>query len=206
MAKSEFEQKLKEMLDTYTEAAPDVWEGIAAGLAARRRRVVFRRVSFAVAAAAACLIAGILIFRDPVSAPKASAPEQTAQAQPAPAAEQTMPVIEKQERPPEQQQINDFDFNDPVHLMKIEFDSAQEDQYDILFAFTSTPASQFEEGLSDVAYTYEVNGKTVVVIPFLSEDEALSELGREDVGIDETVFVAAGEKADFDKLIAPKLV
>lgn len=87
MAKSEFEQKLKEMLDTYTEAAPDVWEGIAAGLAARRRRVVFRRVSFAVAAAAACLVAGILIFRDPVSKAQQEAPVQTAQVQPTPSVE-----------------------------------------------------------------------------------------------------------------------
>ena len=94
MTQSELDKKLKEKLDTYTEAAPDVWEGIAAGLAARRRRVVFRRVSFAVAAAAACLIAGILIFRDPVSAPKASAPEQTAQAQPAPAVEPAAPYVD----------------------------------------------------------------------------------------------------------------
>ena len=85
MTESELDKRLKERLDTYTEAAPDVWEGIAAGLAARRRRVVFRRVSFAVAAAAACLVAGILIFRDPVPAPQPAAPEQTAQAQPAPA-------------------------------------------------------------------------------------------------------------------------
>lgn len=92
MTESELDKRLKERLDTYTEAAPDVWEGIAAGLAARRRRVVFRRVSFAVAAAAACLVAGILIFRDPVPAPQPAAPEQTAQAQPAPAVAPTPAV------------------------------------------------------------------------------------------------------------------
>lgn len=84
MTESELDKKLKERLDTYSEAAPDVWEGIAAGLAARRRRVVFRRVSFAVAAAAACLVAGILVFRDPVPAPQPAAPQQTAQVQPVP--------------------------------------------------------------------------------------------------------------------------
>ena len=93
MTGSELDKKLKERLDTYSEAAPDVWEGIAAGLAARRRRVVFRRVSFAVAAAAACLVAGILIFRDPVSAPAPAAPEQTAQVQPAPA-EAPVPAVD----------------------------------------------------------------------------------------------------------------
>lgn len=91
---SEFDKKLKDKLDTYTEAAPDVWEGIAAGLAARRRRIVFRRVAFAVAAAAACLVAGILIFRDPVSAPVPTAPQQTAQVQPAPAVEPAAPAVD----------------------------------------------------------------------------------------------------------------
>lgn len=91
---SEFDKKLREKLDTYTEAAPDVWEGIAAGLAARRRRVVLRRVSFAVAAAAACLIAGILIFRDPVQPAQPETPQQTAQVQPAPAVTPAAPAVD----------------------------------------------------------------------------------------------------------------
>lgn len=98
MTESEFDKKLREKIDTFSEAAPDVWEGIAAGLAARRRRVVFRRVSFAVAAAAACLVAGILIFRDPVRTPMPVAPEQTAQAQPqaqpAPSVQPAAPAVD----------------------------------------------------------------------------------------------------------------
>lgn len=101
MTASEFDKKLKERLDTYSEAAPDVWEGIAAGLAARRRRVVFRRVSFAVAAAAACLAAALLLFRDPAPKAQPEAPVRTAQVQPAapaqhaPAIEEIAPIAEQ---------------------------------------------------------------------------------------------------------------
>ena len=89
MTESEFDKRLREKLDTHSEAAPDVWKGIAAGLAARRRRVVFLRVSFAAVAAAACLAGAILIFRDPVPASQPEAPVQTAQVtEPAPVQEE----------------------------------------------------------------------------------------------------------------------
>ena len=114
------------------------------------------------------------------------------------------PVEEKVERP-EDQKINDYDVTDPMHLMKIEFDSAQEDQYDITFFFTSASANQVKMLLSEVADAYEVNGKTIVLIPFLSHDEALEELSKEGIEYSEDIFVPAGEKADFDSLVGSRI-
>lgn len=82
MARSEFDRILKERLEGYVETAPDVWEGIEKGLAARRRRIVARRVSFALVAAAASLVAAFFIFRDPVPASRPEAPVQIAQTDP----------------------------------------------------------------------------------------------------------------------------
>ena len=107
MVESEFDKRLRERLDTYTEAAPDVWEGIAAGLAARRRRVVLRRVSFTVAAAAACVTAALLLFRDPVPSAQPTAPAQTAQVQPAPTKEPA-PAVEEIEIAPIAEQAAAF--------------------------------------------------------------------------------------------------
>ena len=60
----EFDNRLREMLSGYTEETPDVWGGIVSGLAARKRWQIIRRVSYGVAAAAACVVAGLLIFTE----------------------------------------------------------------------------------------------------------------------------------------------
>ena len=115
------------------------------------------------------------------------------------------PVEAPVEVPVEDKQINDFDANDPLHLMQIEFDSAQEDLYDITFVFTPSSAEQVNLSISDVGDAFEVNGNTIIVIPFLSKDEAIAELDKDDIKYSETIFVAAGEKADFQSLIASRL-
>lgn len=124
--------------------------------------------------------------------------------EPAVVVEPPKPVAEKAEDPANQV-INDYDATDPMHLMKIEFDSAQEDEYDITFAFTKASADKIKMSLAEVADAYEVNNKTIVVIPFLSYDEAMAELDRENVSCSNTIFVAAGQKEDFDSLIAPQI-
>ena len=124
---------------------------------------------------------------------------------PAPAPVQEVePVAETVEVPEEQKQINDYDFTNPLHLMRIEFDSAQEDTYDITFAFTDASAESIRLQMSEIADAYSVDGKTVVVIPFLSDEEAQTELDREGVER-ESVFIAAGEKADFDDVVMSRL-
>lgn len=60
----EFDNRLREMLSGYTEETPDVWGGIVSGLAARKRWRIIRRVSYGVAAAAACVVAGLLLFTE----------------------------------------------------------------------------------------------------------------------------------------------
>lgn len=104
----------------------------------------------------------------------------------------------------EQRQINDFDAKDPVHLMRIEFNSAQEDEYDITYAFTKKKADDVKKSLGEIADAFTVKGKTVVVIPFLTKEEAEAELNRENIKFS-SVFVAGGQKADFDDVVMSRL-
>ncbi len=57
----EFDKKIKELADSYSEPVNDgLWGGIEKGLARRRRVVILKRVGYY--AAAACLVAGLLLF------------------------------------------------------------------------------------------------------------------------------------------------
>ena len=104
----------------------------------------------------------------------------------------------------EQRQINDFDAKDPVHLMRVEFESAQEDEYDITYAFTKKKADDVKASLGEIADAFTVKGKTVVVIPFLTKEEAEAELNRENIKYT-SVFVSGTEKANFDDVVMSKL-
>ncbi len=104
----------------------------------------------------------------------------------------------------EQRQINDFDAKDPVHLMRVEFESAQEDEYDITYAFTKKKADDVKTSLGEIADAFTVKGKTVVVIPFLTKEEAEAELNRENIKYT-SVFVSGTEKANFDDVVMSKL-
>ena len=61
-----------------------------------------------------------------------------------------------------------------------------------------------EPGLGDFGDAYEVNGKTMVIVPFLSRDEAEVELNKLGVPYD-LVTVAAGSDEDFDSAVGAKL-
>lgn len=63
MTDNGFDRIIKERLEGYTEEAPDVWAAIQKGVASRRRWRVVRRAAVATAAAAACLTAGLFIFK-----------------------------------------------------------------------------------------------------------------------------------------------
>lgn len=106
--------------------------------------------------------------------------------------------------PEEQRQINDYDAKDPVHLMRVEFESAQEDEYDITYAFTKKKADDVKNALGEIADAFTVKGKTVVVIPFLTKEEAEAELNRENIKYS-SVFISGTEKADFDEVVMSKL-
>lgn len=148
------------------------------------------------------LIAGGLV----VAAPKAEEPEPEVVPEPAAVvAPQPEPetIVETVEVPVDKQ-INDYDPNDPVQLMKIEFDSAQENEYDITFAFTKSGADGVKQSLGEIAYVFSVNNKTIAVIPFLSDEEAQAELDGKSIK-HTTVFVKGGEKTTFEKAILPKI-
>lgn len=148
------------------------------------------------------LIAGGLV----VAAPKAEEPEPEVVPEPvAVVAPQPEPetIVETVEVPVDKQ-INDYDPNDPVQLMKIEFDSAQENEYDITFAFTKSGADGVKQSLGEIAYVFSVNNKTIAVIPFLSDEEAQAELDGKSIK-HTTVFVKGGEKTTFEKAILPKI-
>ena len=65
MERNEFDKLLRDRLEGVSLPAPDVWEGISAGLARRHRRVILRRFATGAVAAAAGLAAALLVFRDP---------------------------------------------------------------------------------------------------------------------------------------------
>lgn len=96
MVNNDFDQRLRDRLEGVTEPAPDVWEGISKGLDRRRRKVLFRRFTVAVAAAAAVLALALLVFRGPRDGGQIEAPSQTARTEPAvtaPAGAPETPVI-----------------------------------------------------------------------------------------------------------------
>ena len=166
MAKSEFDKILRERLEAYVETAPDVWDGIQAKLAARRRRAVVRRVSFAVAAAAACLVAGIFILRHP----EPVQPEAVVRTD---AVEQIVPI---------EQQIKEFTENIAVASAVVSVEP-------------SVPAAPSVAGQPAAAAETEGNGKVEVVeepgkkveesvVKELEKEEDQQKLGEDDLPAD----------------------
>lgn len=90
MERNEFDKLLRDRLEGVSLPAPDVWEGISAGLARRHRRVILRRFATGAVAAAAGLAAALLVFRGPQPGRQAEAPVRFAHAvQPAAPQEQS---------------------------------------------------------------------------------------------------------------------
>jgi len=105
---------------------------------------------------------------------------------------------------PEDEQINDIDFNDPAQLAKVEFDSSRENEYDITCAFMKASVADVKKSIPEAAYAFDIKGKTVVIIPFLDKDEAVAELDKVGAGY-ESVFTGAVDKATFEDVVGARL-
>ena len=119
MERNDFDKRLRERLEGVTETAPDVWEGISKGLARRRRLVIFRRFSVAVAAAAAVVALALLVFRNPRTGDQVTAPVQTAQVE-QPAVAPAAPVEAPVEVAPIQEQVKQFTQHRAVAAAKVD--------------------------------------------------------------------------------------
>ena len=139
-------------------------------------------------------------------APKA---EPKPEPKPAPAAPAPAPVIERVEVPvevPVDQEINDIDVTDPIQRARIEFDSAKDGEYDISFVYTDYDVNDLQATLVETGDVFEINGKTVAIIPFLTGAEAKDELDKLDFSYDiQTIDADAIGNADFDRDILPRL-
>lgn len=90
MTDKEFDNGIKEKLSFYTEEVPDLWSDIEVTLVRKRRWKVVRNASYAIAAAAACLVAGFFLFDGGDADIPAKEYTQFAQAQ-----EEILPVEEQ---------------------------------------------------------------------------------------------------------------
>lgn len=119
------------------------------------------------------------------------------------------PVIERVEVPvevPVDKEINDIDVTDPIQRAKIEFDSAKDGEYDISFVYTDYDVNDLQATLVETGDVFEINGKTVAIIPFLTSAEAKDELDKLDFSYDiQTIDADAIGNADFDRDILPRL-
>ena len=100
--------------------------------------------------------------------------------------------------------LNDINPEDPLQRARIEFDSAKECFYDITFAFTGASVEKARKALPESAYVLKINGKTVVIVPFLDKAEAESELDRIGAKYD-SVFVSADNQASFDEVVSHRI-
>ncbi|MBQ3316772.1 MAG: hypothetical protein IJG69_02370, partial [Spirochaetales bacterium] len=105
---------------------------------------------------------------------------------------------------PVDQEINDFDATDPIQRARIEYDSAKEGFYDITYAITKADVNSVLVSLAGTGDAFEINGRTVAIIPFLSKAEAVEELDKIGSAYD-IIFVDGDDNSSFDDVIAPNL-
>lgn len=102
MTETEFDQYVKDLLyNAQEEVSPKVWEGVAAGLPARRRVVPFWSWAAVSAAAAAAVAAAFILFR---STPSSVSPSILAMPAPVAAVHTPLQVLELPVAPQKQQQ------------------------------------------------------------------------------------------------------
>ena len=145
----------------------------------------------------------------PAPAPVAQPVEKKPEPAPAPAAPAPAPVVERVEVPvevPVDQEINDIDVTDPIQRARIEFDSAKDGEYDISFVYTDADVDNVLASLGGTGDAFEINGKTVAIIPFLTGAEAKDELDKIGIAYDiQTIDADAIVNGDFDRDIMPRL-
>ena len=142
----------------------------------------------------------------PAAAPAPAPVAQPVEKKPEPA---PAPVIERVEVPvevPVDQEINDIDVTDPIQRARIEFDSAKDGEYDISFVYTDADVDNVLASLGGTGDAFEINGKTVAIIPFLTGAEAKDELDKIGIAYDiQTIDADAIVNGDFDRDIMPRL-
>ena len=133
-------------------------------------------------------------------APVVAPAEKKAEAQaPAETIAQTVEV-------PVDKEINDIDATDPIQRARIEFDSAKEGEYDISFVYTDADVDNVLVSLGGTGDAFEINGKTIAIIPFLTGAEAQEEMDKLGVNYEiQTIDANAIVDADFDEEVAPRL-
>ena len=145
----------------------------------------------------------------PAHAQSKPVPKKAEQAAPAPAAPAPAPVIQRVEVPvevPVDQEINDVDVTDPIQRARIEFDSAKDGDYDISFVYTDADVDNVLASLGGSGDAFEINGKTVAIIPFLTGAEAKDEMDKLGIAYDiQTIDADAIANSDFDRDILPRL-
>ncbi len=80
---------------------------------------------------------------------------------------------------------------------RLEFDSAKDSGYDISYVFTEASLDAVNLSLSGLGDAFEVNGKTMVVIPFLSNDEICAEFDKLDAPY-ECKTISAEDSGSFE--------
>ncbi|MBR0520887.1 MAG: hypothetical protein IJJ95_06085, partial [Spirochaetales bacterium] len=140
-----------------------------------------------------------------VAAAPAAAPAPAKEEKPAPKAQapKAEPVIKTVEVPVDQE-INSFDATDPIQRARIEYDSAKEGFYDITYAITKADVNSVLVSLAGTGDAFEINGRTVAIIPFLSKAEAVEELDKIGSAYD-IIFVDGDDNSSIDDVIAPNL-
>ena len=145
----------------------------------------------------------------PAPAPAKPVEKKAEEAAPAAAPAPAAPVIQRVEVPvevPVDQEINDIDVTDPIQRARIEFDSAKDGEYDISFVYTDADVDNVLASLGGTGDAFEINGKTVAIIPFLTGAEARDELDKLGIAYDiQTIDADAIANGDFDRDILPRL-
>ena len=143
------------------------------------------------------------------SAPAKPVEKKEEKTSPVAAAPAPAPVIQRVEVPvevPVDQEINDMDITDPILRARIEFDSAKDGEYDISFVYTKANVDNVTASLGESGDAFEINGKTVAIIPFLTGAEAKDELDKLGIAYDiQTIDADAIANGDFDRDILPRL-
>ena len=136
---------------------------------------------------------------------EAAAPAPAEEQAPAPAAQAPAETVIQTVEVPVDKEINDIDATDPIQRARIEFDSAKDGEYDISFVYTTADVDSVLVSLGGTGDAFEINGKTVAIIPFLTGAEAQEEMDKLGVEYEiQTIEANAIMDADFDAEVAPR--
>ena len=141
-----------------------------------------------------------------VAAPVEAAAPAPAEEQAAPAAQAPAETVIQTVEVPVDKEINDIDATDPIQRARIEFDSAKDGEHDISFVYTNADVDSVLVSLGGTGDAFEINGRTVAIIPFLTGAEAQEEMDKLGVEYEiQTIDANAIMDADFDAEVAPRL-